>query len=131
MELDTIYFIIFVFDCHDLIIIGSGDNGKNIREVFFGSGKGMISGNLDPFLKSLEQFAVDVDICNGHFAMHQLFGVCDRCTVGFTDCLMSETDTKDRNLAGKIIGLLSVITRKCQMKSAVWKPHFRKKLQIK
>lgn len=27
------------------------------------------------------------------------------------------------------IGLLSVITRNCQMKSAVWKPHFRKKLQ--
>ena len=53
-------------------------------------------------MKSLEQFAVDVDICNGHFAMHQLFGVCDRCTVGFTDCLMSETDTKDRNLAGKM-----------------------------
>ena len=102
MELDTIYFIIFVFDCHDLVIVGSGDNGKNIREVFFGSCKGMISGNLDPFLKSLEQFAVDVDICNGHLAMHQLLGVCDRCTVGFTDCLMSETDTKNRNLAGKI-----------------------------
>ena len=57
--------------------------------------------------------------------------IIDHAKLALTEKLIKELHLilKNGTSDSRRIGLLSVITRKCQMKSAVWKPHFRKKLQ--